>query len=178
MITPTRLFECKYPATTPFVPAFMVSKRRTTKFSPVFAISLLKYSSKTTPFIVLVCSSSCVLIAFDCICCVVVFTKFIKFSFLATKSVSEFISLMVAVFSSALTATFTKPSLANLSAFLAALPSPFSRKISTALLISPSASLRAFLQSIIPAPVLSRSSFTICAVISAIIHLLQKTLHS
>ena len=101
---------------------------------------------------------------------VVFLTRFMKFSFFATKSVSEFTSLIVAILLSLLTNTSTRPSLARRSAFLAALPRPFSRKISTAALISPFASSRAFLQSIIPAPVLSRNSFTICAEISAIIN--------
>src|SRR5918994_2691574 len=45
---------------------------------------------------------------------------------------------------------------------------PFVRRISSALSMSPSASCSAFLQSIIPAPVRSRSSLTCFAVISAI----------
>ena len=47
---------------------------------------------------------------------------------------------------------------------------PFLRSHSSALAKSPSVSARAFLQSIIPAPVFSRRSFTIAAVISAIVH--------
>src|SRR5580698_7956061 len=53
------------------------------------------------------------------------------------------------------------------SALLALLPSLI-RRISSALALSPSASVRAFLHSIIGASVLSRSSLTIPAVISAI----------
>ena len=49
-------------------------------------------------------------------------------------------------------------------AFLAALDRPFLRSQSTAASMSPWTSVRADLQSIMPAPVCSRSSFTIAAV--------------
>ena len=55
-----------------------------------------------------------------------------------------------------------------LPAFLAAPVMPFFRSHSSALAKSPSFSASAFLQSIIPAPVFSRSSFTIAADTSAI----------
>src|SRR5580704_16008685 len=61
-----------------------------------------------------------------------------------------------------------RPSAATRPAFLAALASPFLRSRSTAFSISPSVSASAALQSIMPAPVISRSSLTICAVILAI----------
>src|SRR4029453_17007929 len=51
---------------------------------------------------------------------------------------------------------------------LAWLARPRSRRISVARSASPSASIRARLQSIIPAPVASRSALTIAAVISVI----------
>src|SRR5580700_11544696 len=51
--------------------------------------------------------------------------------------------------------------------FLAAAARPFLRSQSTADSMSPSVSVRAFLQSIMPAPVLSRRSFTRAAVIAA-----------
>src|SRR5258706_654649 len=57
-------------------------------------------------------------------------------------------------------------------AFLAAAARPFLRSASTAFSILPFVSLRAFLQSIIPAPVRSRSSLTIWAVISMTRYLL------
>ena len=50
---------------------------------------------------------------------------------------------------------------------LAALAWPLTRRISTALSKSPSASVSAFLQSIMPAPVASRSIFTSAAEIVA-----------
>ena len=55
--------------------------------------------------------------------------------------------------------------------FLAALVMPFLRSQSTAASMSPDVSLRAFLQSIMPAPVFSRRSFTIAAEIVAMGHL-------
>src|SRR5688572_29797157 len=60
------------------------------------------------------------------------------------------------------------PSLASRADFLAAEATPFLRRISTAAFRSPLASVRAFLQSIKPAPVISRREPTLAAVISAI----------
>ena len=83
-------------------------------------------------------------------------------SFLATKSVSQFSSIR------APSAAATRPLVALRSAprsltFVA----PLMRRISTALSKSPSASSSAFLQSIIPAPVASRSFLTSAAVMFA-----------
>ena len=61
------------------------------------------------------------------------------------------------------------PSAAIRPAFLTALASPFFLKNSIAASISPFVSLRAFLQSIIPAPVISLNSFTILAVTAMIL---------
>src|SRR5262249_1441629 len=62
------------------------------------------------------------------------------------------------------TATATRPSAATRPDFFAALESPFLRSQSIAASTSPPVSPRAFLQSMMPAPVLSRRSFTIAAV--------------
>ena len=62
----------------------------------------------------------------------------------------------------------TRPSAATRPAFFAAFAKPFVRNQSIACSILPSASFNAALQSIMPAPVVSRSSFTMLAVISAI----------
>src|SRR4051795_10466237 len=59
------------------------------------------------------------------------------------------------------------PSLAARSPRLAAEAWPLTRRISIALSMSPSDSVRAFLQSIIPAPVASRSFFTSAAAMFA-----------
>ena len=79
-------------------------------------------------------------------------------SLAATKSVSQLTSTIAAVFLSAETKVLTIPSAATLPAFLAAAANPFSLKNSTAFSI-------AFLQSIIPAPVISLNSLTDLAVI-------------
>jgi hypothetical protein len=55
------------------------------------------------------------------------------------------------------------PSAAMREAFLAEAAMPFSRSHSIALSISPSEAVRAFLQSIMPAPVISRRFFNICS---------------
>ena len=93
-------------------------------------------------------------------------TKEVKVSFFATKSVSEFTSITQAVLPSAEIAARATPSAAIRLAFFSALACPFFLRNSTAASISPFVSFRAFLQSIIPAPVISRSSFTIDAVIA------------
>ena len=80
----------------------------------------------------------------------------------ATKSVSELTSTMTARLPSL--ATAMRPSAATRPAFLAALARPLVRSQSTAASMSPLVSVSAALQSIMPAPVLSRSSFTIPAV--------------
>ena len=79
----------------------------------------------------------------------------------ATKSVSELTSTTTPFVPS--TSTATRPSAATRPDFLAALVMPFLRSQSTAASTSPDVSLRAFLQSIMPAPVFSRRSFTIAA---------------
>jgi hypothetical protein len=66
----------------------------------------------------------------------------------------------------ALGATATRPSAAVRPDFLAALARPLVRSQSTAASMSPSVSVSAFLASIMPAPVDSRSSFTCAAVIA------------
>ena len=85
----------------------------------------------------------------------------------ATKSVSELTSTTTPLVP--LTATPIRPSAATRPAFLAALERPFLRSQSTAASMSPPVSLSAALQSIMPAPVVSRRSLTICAVILAIV---------
>ncbi len=92
-------------------------------------------------------------------------TKSWNSSFLATKSVSELTSTAAPRVPS--TATPTRPSAAVRPAFLAAAARPLARSQSIEASISPLFSASAFLQSIMPAPVRSRSSFTEAAVISA-----------
>ena len=85
-------------------------------------------------------------------------------SFLATKSVSQLSSII------ALSAAATRPLVAVRSAPRSlTLVSPLMRSSSAALSKSPSASSRAFLAAIIPAPVASRSFLTSAAVMFAIV---------
>ena len=87
----------------------------------------------------------------------------------ATKSVSQETSTSAPVLASSDTKAFTAPSLVARPAFLAAAARPFLRMMSTAASMSPSASTSAFLHSIMPEPVISRSSLTIAAVIWAML---------
>src|SRR5437016_5650771 len=92
-----------------------------------------------------------------------------KVSFFATKSVSQLISTSTPTREPGRTCWAMTPSLASRPAFLAAVATPFLRRMSTAAGKSPFASTSAFLQSIKPALVISRSFPTAVAVISAIL---------
>src|SRR5882724_5659211 len=92
-----------------------------------------------------------------------------KVSFLATKSVSQLISTSTPTREPARICWAMTPSFASRPAFLAAVATPFLRRMSTAAGKSPFASTSAFLQSIKPALVISRSLPTAAAVISAIL---------
>ena len=92
-------------------------------------------------------------------------------SFLATKSVSQLTSMIAPCLPSAVMLTATRPSAVIRAAALVALLPSLTRRISSALPRSPSASVRAFLHSIIGASVFARSSATMLAVIAAIFHL-------
>src|SRR5664279_469111 len=97
-----------------------------------------------------------------------------KASFLVTKSVSQLTSMSAPVVPS--TEAATTPSAATRNeAFDALLPS-LTRSSSSALSMSPSASVRAFLHSIMGASVLARSAPTMLAVIAAIVLLLVTSL--
>src|SRR5579864_307836 len=101
----------------------------------------------------------------------IIFTKPWNRSLRATKSVSELTSTTTPLVP--WTCTPIRPSAATRPAFLAAFDRPFLRSQSCAACISPSVSVSAALQSIMPAPVDSRSSLTIWAVIFAIAFLLR-----
>lgn len=96
-------------------------------------------------------------------------TKAWKLSFLETKSVSQLTSKRMPSQPHALKRVVMMPWLAARSALDAALAMPFSRRYLAASSRSPLHSIRAFLQSIMPAFVLSRNDLTIAAEISAII---------
>src|SRR3569833_3273353 len=92
-----------------------------------------------------------------------------KSSPLATKSVSQFTSTITARAPSALATATLAPSAATRPADLSALAMPVLRISSTAASMSPPGSGNAFLHSIMPDPVRSRSSFTSAAVISFVL---------
>ena len=94
-------------------------------------------------------------------------------SFFDTKSVSELTSAIAATLLPSPKAILTSPSAAILPDFFCAFMIPFSRSQSTALSMSPSVSTSAFLQSIIPEPVSSRSSLTSAAVTAIVSSLLN-----
>src|SRR5439155_8916343 len=84
-----------------------------------------------------------------------------------TKSVSELTSTTTPLLPDV--SAPIRPSAATRPAFFAAFDRPFLRNQSIAACMSPSFSASACLQSIIPTPVVSRRSFTIAAVIVAIV---------
>src|ERR1700742_2983399 len=96
----------------------------------------------------------------------IILTRPWKCSLRATKSVSELTSTTTPLVP--LVTAAIRPSAATRPAFLAAFDRPFLRSQSWAAVISPPDSVSAALQSIMPAPVDSRRSFTIAAVIVVI----------
>ena len=105
-------------------------------------------------------------------------TKARNFSFCATKSVSELTSITAALRSPS-AAIRQRPSAAFLPPILMSMISPFFRRNLTAASILPLVSVRAFLQSIMPAPVTSLNCLTCAAVIiilSSFFHSIAKRL--
>src|SRR5437763_1742321 len=100
------------------------------------------------------------------ICIAMSFTSAWNFSLRAVKSVSQFTSTSTPTLPPMWMYEPTAPSVAERPDFFCAVARPFLRSQSTAFSRSPLASCSAFLQSIIPAPVFSRRSFTIVDVIS------------
>ena len=141
-------------------------------FSPIFPTNCARVSSTVEPFIgnapTAAISATLFLLTMDASS----LTNFKKSSFFAQKSVSELTSTIAPDLPSALMLIPTVPSAATRPAALLAFLPKRTRKISSARVISPSASDNALLQSIIGASVRSRSSFTIPAVISAILLIL------
>ena len=160
------IYEAMHPSDTTFLNLLMF------KFSPITAI--FSFNASLTDFPAsfnqpsdknFSTSSVSVSIAWSATS----LTKFWKSSFLATRSVSEFTSTILAVLPSSLTLIFTAPSAAILPAFLLAAASPFSLKYTMAFSMSPAVSTNAFLQSIMPTPVFSLSSLISLVVIAIII---------
>ena len=98
--------------------------------------------------------------------CATLLTNATNFSFFAAKSVSILTSTRAIRVPSSEDFTPSKPLAAVRPAFFAAFKELFLRRSSIAWSISPPASARAFLQSIMPRPVRSRSSLTIAAEIA------------
>jgi hypothetical protein len=144
----------------------MCATRFTTMFSPSLAIEAVMRSATFSPSIG-VCSSA----SAEPACASRATARArsaasrVKSSVRATKSVSQPSSTMPP--RSPAVAIATIPSLVARPSRLPAFARPRSRNSSTARLRSPPASARTFLQSIMPAPVCSRSAFTACAEISA-----------
>ena len=136
-------------------------------FSPIVAILFVKtswtvFSGSEIDFSAN--KSSTVAGAFTAICLAISATNDLNSAFEETKSVSALTSTTAPTFPSSDIYASTNPSAATLSDFLAAFAIPLSRNNSIAFSISPSASVKTFLQSIIPAPVFSLNSFTWLAV--------------
>ena len=138
-------------------------------FSPILPTSCARVSSTVAPRIAsaLTAAISAALLAATVFANSAVNAK--KSSFFAQKSVSEFTSIIAPDLPSAAIETPTVPSAATRPAALLARLPKRTRKISSARVISPSASVNAFLQSIIGASVRSRNSFTMLALISILV---------
>ena len=106
--------------------------------------------------------------AVSAMCFAIFASSALNFSLPAAKSVSQLISTSTPTFASSVMYAATAPSAAMRLAFFSALEMPFSRSQSMAAFASPFVAVSAFLQSIMPAPVFSRSSFTIAAVIAIV----------
>ena len=104
----------------------------------------------------------------------ILFASSIKESFFVTKSVSQLSDTTTPRVLSALIFAITTPSEESLSALFSATFCPFLRSTVIASSKLPSASTRAFLQSIIPAPVASLNFFTSAAVMFAMIYKVLK----
>src|SRR5688500_6931607 len=128
----------------------MAAARASSTVSPEGSLALFNASASVAPEASAACATASV--------------KATKFSSLATKSVSELISTITAL--PPFWATAMRPSAAMRLAFLSALARPDLRSHSAAASMSPLFSVSAFLHSIMPAPVRSRSSLTREAVIS------------
>ena len=144
-------------------PTESLATRRSVMFSPIVAMSSCRRSF-TVVFAPGKCAASSASMVPSPMSAIFAASraKAWNWSLRATKSVSELTSRTVAVRPEDSTAI--RPSAATRPAFFAALARPFLRSQSTAPSTSPAVSLSAALQSIMPAPVLSRSSFTIAAV--------------
>src|SRR5690606_9330141 len=145
--------------------ASTTSKRRTPMFSPIFAISARRASSTEEPSSKLNArSASSVAGRWASASFATFAAKFLKSCSRATKSVSQLTSTIAARLPSPERSMTITPSAATRAAFLSAFARPALRMSSAAASRSPLVSTSAFLHSIMPAPVRSRSNFTASAV--------------
>jgi hypothetical protein len=135
-------------------------------FSPILATKVSRTVDIVTPFSCSAFNSSMLLIFFAAATPINCLPNPKKPSSRATKSASQLISIIVAW--PWWTTVRITPSAAIRPAFLAAFAWPDLRIFSIANSTSPSVSTSAFLQSSMPAPVRSRSSFTSAAVTAII----------
>src|SRR5438067_293378 len=166
-ITPILPPAWMYEAIAPPSGATKRAKRRMVMFSLIEAITSFVFSPTVPPpghgslF-----SSSTVLALLPAMTFATALANSRKASVRATKSVSQLTSTSTPTLPSE--AATTAPSDVTRPAFLLAAASPFLRRILVASSMLPSASVSADFTSIMPAPVCSRSSLTIAAVICVI----------
>src|SRR5712671_6679648 len=140
-------------------------KRRTEIFSPILATSSRRRSSMLPPEASLPARSASRSVASPAqALCATAAAKPQNCSSRATKSVSQLISTIAALRPSTARSMAITPSAATRAAFLSAFARPCLRISSAAASRSPCVSTSAFLHSIIPAPVRSRSCRTVSAV--------------
>src|SRR5262245_3055636 len=141
-----------------------MAARRTSIFSPIFATRLRRVSSTVAPPASGSPASAAAVVADAASAArATSAAKAWNSGWRATKSVSQFTSTRSAARPSPELAVAIVPSAAMRPAFLSALASPALRMISAAASRSPPVSMSAFLHSIIPAPVRSRSVLTVSA---------------
>src|SRR6185312_7521783 len=141
------------------------TKRRTLMFSPIFATSDRRRSSMLSPLSSFRASSAASEAGLAAsVRAATLRAKARKSCSRATKSVSQLTSTMAAARASGAFSMTITPSAATREAFLSAFASPCLRISSAAASRSPLVSTSAFLHSIMPAPVRSRSCLTDSAV--------------
>mmetsp|Transcript_42101 Transcript_42101/g.89581 ORF Transcript_42101/g.89581 Transcript_42101/m.89581 type:complete len:220 (-) Transcript_42101:120-779(-) len=160
--TPMRCMCTYAPVVVPSVPR--AATLRTWMFSPIFDTRPARTSSRVPPSTDAAMSASTSSPSKSAAVAAACSANLANESSLATKSVSQFTSTRTDRPPEVATAIL--PSAAMRDAFLSALARPFFRSSSAAASTSPSNSVRTFLQSIMPAPVASRSSL-IWAVVTA-----------
>ena len=138
-------------------------------FSPSFCTSAWRTDSTVPPASGSSASAATSAGFFSAIACATLRANATKSSLRDTKSVSQFTSTIAPDLASAARYAPTMPSAATRPAAFDALAPLLIRSSSSALAISPSASVSAFLHSIMPRPVRWRRSITMLAEMSAML---------